>query len=392
VGVEERPQHRPDLPLSAPIRLRHLARIGEVDAASWDALFDPHYPFTRHAFLDALERNRCVGARTGWTPSHLVCEDDSGKLIGAVPLYLKAHSFGEFVFDFSWAQAATELGRRYYPKLLCAIPFTPATGPRLGARDASVRAALAERLRALPAQGGASSVHALFLGDEDVTALAATGLVERHDLQFHWNNAGYASFDDFAGALRADKRKKILRERRRVAESGIRFEARSGDELDEAQWLRVYALYANTYDERGQAPYLSFEFFLDYGRAHGTPLTLILGYEGAELVAVAITLRGGDTLYGRHWGAAVNYDSLHFETCYYQGIDLCIRQGLRRFDAGAQGEHKLARGFSPVVTRSAHWVADQRLHAAVDGALARERRWIESRRQELLLHSPYRSA
>ena len=372
------------------MRVRHLERASALPAAVWDGFFPVAYPFTRHAFLNALEQHGCASPETGWSACHAVLEDEDGTVAGVAPLYLKAHSYGEFVFDFSWAEASQRIGKHYYPKLLNAVPFTPSTGPRLGARDAAARTALAEALPAIARGNRLSSLHALFLQQQDLAALDSAGCLERNDVQFHWRNRGYADFAGFVARLSSDKRKKLLRERRRVAEAGLRFEVRAGDELDSAAWERVYALYSNTYEERGQAPYLSLEFFLDYGQAGGTPVRLILAYDGERLVAVAITVQGGDTLYGRHWGAAERYHSLHFETCYYQGIEWCIRQGLQCFDAGAQGEHKLARGFEPVRTRSAHWLADPRLHQAVAQSLRRERAWVEQRGEALAEHSPFR--
>jgi len=378
----------------APLRPRQVAGLGEIPEAQWDALFPADYPFTRHAFLKALEDHGCVGADTGWEPCHLVLEDGSGALAAAMPLYRKHHSYGEFVFDFGWARAAQQLHLPYYPKLVCAIPFTPAAGPRLGARSAAARAALLRAVTERWAQSGLGSAHALFLDERDAEAAGAAGWLARHDVQFHWTRRGAASFAEFLSQLSHDKRKKIRRERRHVAEAGIRFEWRRGDELPEAQWARVFALYAGTYEERGQPPYLTPAFFLDYGRRPGTPLRLILGFDGAassaEPMAVALTLAGGDTLYGRHWGCAEQYRGLHFETCYYQGIELCFAEGLSRFDAGTQGPHKLARGFEPVLTRSAHRLADARLAEAVASFLAGERAAVARRRAMLARHSAYR--
>ena len=372
------------------MRVRHVGQISAVDAGAWNDCFPGAYPFARHEFLLALEQHGCVAPDTGWTPCHALLENAEGRLLGAAPLYLKAHSYGEFVFDFSWAEAAHSIGQRYYPKLLNAIPFTPATGPRLGTSDAGARLTLANALPQMAASSKLSSFHSLFPQAEDALVFADAGCVERNDIQFHWHNRGYADFAEFAATLSSAKRKKMLRERRRVAEAGFSFEVRSGAELSEADWARVYTLYSNTYEERGQAPYLCLDFFLDYGRRDATPVRLILAYEARAVVAVAITVLGGDTLYGRHWGAAAHYHSLHFETCYYQGIDYCIRQGLQRFDAGAQGEHKLARGFEPVRTQSRHWLSDRRLRAAVDRALGREREWVGLRGESLSAHSPYR--
>jgi hypothetical protein len=378
-------------PAAVATRARTVSRLADIPAADWDALFDSPYPFTRHAFLGALERHGCVGGRTGWDPCHLVLEDAGGRLVAAMPLYRKRHSYGEFVFDFAWARASQELGRAYYPKLVCAAPFTPVTGPRLGARTPELRRELLAQARRLSSDGRLSSLHALFLDEDAMAEARAAGWLERHDVQFHWRRRGERTFAEFAAGLTHDKRKKILRERRRVAEAGVRFDWRRGDELDEVQWARVYALYANTYEERGQPPYLTPEFFLDYGRSKGTPVRLILAHEGGAWIAAAITLAAGDTLYGRHWGCAERYAGLHFETCYYQGIELCLAEGLARFDAGAQGAHKLARGFEPVITQSAHLIADARLATAVAGFLAREREEIARRRALLAQHSPYRS-
>lgn len=367
-----------------------IAALSSIPATEWDALFDPAYPFTRHAFLKALEDNGCVSAENGWQPGHWVQRDTQNRLIAAAPLYLKAHSYGEFVFDFAWAQASERAGQRYYPKLLCAVPFTPSTGPRLGARDEVARLALTQHLSALPAELGASSMHALFLNERDHSALQRHAWLERCDVQFHWHNTGYASFEEFLARLNAHKRKKILRERRRITESGLRFEIKPGHALNEAQWAEVYTLYANTYEERGQAPYLTLAFFLDYGSRADTPIRLILAYDQQTLVAMALTLQGGDTLYGRHWGAAANYHSLHFETCYYQGIEHCIREGLTRYDAGTQGEHKHGRGFDPVLTRSMHHIVEPRLSAAVAQYLRRETAMVKERYENLVQNTPYR--
>jgi predicted N-acyltransferase len=373
------------------LRARQVSRLGEIPEAQWDALFPADYPFTHHAFLGALEAHGCVGAATGWEPCHLALEDADG-LAAAMPLYRKQHSYGEFVFDFGWARAAQALRIPYYPKLLCAVPFTPASGPRFGARSAAARAALLDAAADWWTQSGLGSIHDLFLDERDARAAEAAGWLTRHDVQFHWSRRGVASFDEFLAQLSHDKRKKIRRERRQVAEAGIRFECRRGDELSEAQWARVYALYANTYEERGQPPYLTFAFLLDYGRRRDTPLRLILAYDGGgEPMAVALTLAGGDTLYGRHWGCAEKYRGLHFETCYYQGIELCLAEGLSRFDAGTQGPHKLARGFEPVLTRSAHRLADERLAAAVGEFLAGERAAVDRRVAHFAEHSAYRS-
>lgn len=373
------------------MRFRHLQRLTEVAAADWDALFPSGYPFCRHTWLSGLETHGCVGLDEGWEPQHLVLEQDDGTLIGAAPLYLKHHSYGEFVFDFAWADASHRLGRRYYPKFLNAVPFVPSTGPRLGARDDATRTRLAERLAGLPDAGEASSIHVLFADDEDAAALRAQGLLERNDLQFHWTDRNYGDMGGFLASLSSDRRKKLLRERRRVAEAGIVFEVVPARTLTEGEWDHVYALYVHTYHERGQAPYFSREFLADVGRAEDLDMRLVFARHEGRRVAVAITLIGGDTLYGRHWGAEAHYHSLHFECCYYQGIELCLREGLRRFDAGTQGAHKHGRGFEPVRTRSFHRLADPRLHEAVADYLVRERRLVTAREAEFMHHTAYRA-
>lgn len=372
------------------MRFRHLQRLTDVAAADWDALFSPAYPFCRHAWLSRLETHGCVLPDEGWEPRHLILEQDDGTLVGAAPLYLKHHSYGEFVFDFAWADASHRLGRRYYPKFLNAVPFVPSTGPRLGARDDATRTRLAGRLAELCYSGEGSSVHVLFAQDRDAAELRAQGLLERNDLQFHWSDRDYGDMRGFLASLSSERRKKLLRERRRVAEAGITFEVVAGRGLSEAEWDHVYALYVHTYHERGQVPYFSREFLADVGRADDLDMRLVFALHEGRRVAVAITLVGGDTLYGRHWGAEAHYHSLHFECCYYQGIELCLREGLRRFDAGTQGAHKHGRGFEPVRTRSFHRLADPRLHEAVADYLARERRLVSAREAEFMHHTAYR--
>lgn len=369
---------------------RFVRRLSQVPASDWDQLFASDYPFTRHAFLSGLERSGCVGTASGWEPCHLLLEDSAGALIGAAPLYLKAHSYGEFVFDFAWANASHRIGKPYYPKLLGGIPFVPSSGPRLAAVSPRVRERLATLIRQQCVQQDWPSAHVLFVDEAADQALECAGFLPRTDLQFQWHNRGYPDFAAFVACLTSEKRKKLLRERRRVVEAGIRFEHRHGDSLSGSEWQQVYGLYANTYEERGQPPYLNLEFLSEYGGACASPMRLILGYADHRLVCVALTLIGGDTLYGRHWGAAEHYHSLHFECCYYQGIELCLREGLQRYDAGTQGEHKLARGFAPVLTRSRHWLAEPRLSAAVEDYLQQERHRVAALRVQLGQHMPYR--
>ena len=394
MGAERPACRAPGISLAAelPVPLRHLDRIAQIPAAGWDALFPADYPFIRHAFLHALEAHGCAVPETGWTPRHLVLEGEDGRVQAAAPLYLKSHSWGEFVFDHPWARAAQQAGLAYYPKWLSACPFTPATGPRWGACDATSEARLLDALLQLPSADGAGSWHGLFLQPTAARQAEERGALLRHDIQFHWRNADppHADFTAFLATLKRDKRRKILQERRRVAEAGLCFERRRGDDFSESEWAVLYALYANTYEERGQPPYLSFDFFLHWAAAPGSPARVIVARDGTRPVAMALCVQGGDTLYGRHWGAAERYNGLHFETCYYQGIEWCLAEQWRCYDAGAQGEHKLARGFDPVLTASAHRLQHPGLRAAVARHLQLESRQRTADLVALQAHSASR--
>jgi uncharacterized protein len=367
--------------------------IDEIAPADWNALGHGGVPFLRHEFLAALERSGAVAAATGWAPAHVTVRCGAA-LVGALPLYEKSHSWGEFVFDFSWAEAYRRHGARYYPKLVAATPFTPATGPRFlvrpGADAARVRGALLAAARArLPR---CSSLHVQFTTAEESAWLAGAGLLTRIDCQFQWQNEGYADFDAFLATFTADKRKKAKRERRRVAEAGIAFGWRGGEELTREQWRAVHALKSATFHRHGHEPYLGLECFLELSRtAACRPLVLLATRHGA-ILAAAIFFRGADTLYGRYWGATGEQHSLHFEACYYQGIDYCIREGLQRFEPGTQGEHKIARGFRPTLTYSAHQIDDPRFATAIGRYLAEEKAAVEAYAAETERHVPFRAA
>jgi predicted N-acyltransferase len=378
--------------VSSPLQLRVLERISEVPAAQWNALTGG-YPFLQHEFLAALERTGCASAQTGWIPRHLTLFDDDG-LAAAAPLYLKEHSWGEFVFDFAWARAAEQRGLAYYPKLLCAVPFTPASGPRLLTRadlpGNALRAALLEWMRSQADAGQVSSVHGLFLDESARDAAEQAGWLLRRDCHFQWHNEGYRDFEDFLQRFSADKRKKARRERRRVAEQGIEFVTLHGHEIDAATLERVHAFHAMTFLRHGHTPYLSAACFTEIARGLGPRFVIKLARHGRRTIAAAVFLRSDDTLYGRYWGADDDYHSLHFETCYHQGIDYCIEQGLSRFEPGTQGEHKLARGFTPSVTWSAHWIADTTLRRAIGAYLVREGAAIDAYAHEAEAHAPFK--
>jgi predicted N-acyltransferase len=371
-----------------------VARIADLPADGWDALDPSRHPFVAHAFLATLEETGCVGQSTGWVPQHLVWRDAQGALAAALPLYLKAHSWGEFVFDMSWAQAYRRSGRDYYPKLLSAVPYTPVTGPRLLVREDldqdAVRDLVARTLRDVARDNDLSGVHVNFTTERDQCALERQGFLRREDCRFRWQNRGYRDFDDFLDGFRADKRKKVRRERRRVLESGIVFRTLHGHEIDPALWHTIFSFSERTFLAHGNEHYLTAEFFIELARRLPSALVVLLAEREGSARAASIFVRGTDELYGRYWGAAGHEDCLHFEACYYQGIDYCIRAGLTAFDPGTQGEHKLARGFAPTVTTSAHWLTDRGFSQAIGQYLERERAavagYIASAREHLPFH------
>ena len=367
--------------------------IHELPAAEWNALGAADNPFTRYEFLAALEHSRCVGTGTGWEPCYLALRDARGLAAGAAA-FVKTHSFGEFVFDFAWARGYERLGRRYYPKLTLVAPFTPATGPRLLVRADLDREQLAGRLLAElerhAASHGLSGVHALFLDEAARRACAQRGWLLRRDCQFHWTNRGYTSFEQYLATFTAEKRKKARRERRRVVEAGVHFETRLGGELDEALLDRIYALHRDTFLRHGHEPYLTRAFFSDAARTMPESLMVKLAMRGRTLVAAAIFFASAHALFGRYWGAAADYHSLHFEACYHQGIEFCIERRIERFEPGTQGEHKVSRGFEPAITWSAHYIADPAFRSAIGEYLEREGAAVEAYALEVQSHVPFR--
>jgi len=381
------------LPRATDTGIRIHAGIDEIAAEAWNALTDPRHPFLRHEFLAAAERHRCAAPETGWTPCHAALYQ-AGELVGAMPLYEKTHSWGEFIFDWAWADAYRRAGLEYYPKLVCAVPFTPATGERVltrGPESERHRAALLEGVVDHARSRGLSSAHVLFPSRAELPALEKAGFHVRKDCQFQWRNRGYADFDDFLGDFSSAKRKKAKRERRRVTEAGIRFRNLAADELSEAEWADVFRLLSYTFMRRGNLPYLSLEFFLELRRTLPAALRVIVAEHDDDIVAAAVFYRGSDTLYGRYWGSDDDYHSLHFETCYYQGIEYCIDEGIVLFEPGTQGEHKIRRGFLPTATWSAHWLAHPQFAAAVGRYLDEEREHVDDYIEAAASHSPFRS-
>jgi uncharacterized protein len=373
--------------------LRLLAGLEQIDAAQWDALHDGRNPFVAHAFLAGLERTGCLRPQWGWTPRHALLFD-AGALVAAAPGYLKHNSHGEFVFDYAWATAYAQLGRDYFPKWLLAVPYSPVPGPRLLARDEPSRRALGAALPAAAERLGVSSIHLNFLPEAEAAVLPDRWLA-RQDVQFHWHDREWRSFDRFLDAMTHKRRKAIRQERARVQRDGYRFRTVHGDEASRADLDAMHAFYCLTFAEKGNSPALTRDFFTHL--AHTLPRHLVLVFAdraapagSARTVAGALFLRGGDTLYGRYWGSEETSPGLHFETCYYQGIEYCLRHGLKRFEPGAQGEHKLARGFLPVLTHSRHLLLEPRFAQALAPWCAQERSAVARYRDLLSSHSPFR--
>ncbi|MBK5010966.1 N-acetyltransferase [Pseudomonas sp. S60] len=370
--------------------LYSLAQLHDLPAATWDALVPDGQPFLSHAFLSAMEDSGSVARATGWAAEHVVLERD-GQVRALLPAYRKWHSFGEYVFDHGWADACERAGIAYYPKLLGAVPFSPVSGPRLLAADAADGLLLLQALPEYLGKAGLSSAHVNFTDtalDEQFAGLP--GWLERLGCQFHWQNKGYRDFQDFLDSLSSRKRKQMRKEREQVAGQGIDFCWYRGDELTEAQWDFVFLCYANTYAVRRRAPYLTREFFSLLAARMPQALRVVIARQGGRDVAMALSLVGGGSLFGRYWGCLDEFDRLHFETCFYQGMDYAIAEGLQRFDAGAQGEHKLIRGFEPVLTRSWHYLLHPGLRRAVDEFLVQERAGVMAYAEEARGMLPYR--
>ncbi|MCP1454836.1 GNAT family N-acetyltransferase [Pseudomonas kilonensis] len=370
--------------------LHVLDSLSTIAPHEWDALVPANQPFLRHAFLSTLEDSASLGPNSGWQAEHLLHIED-GRLLAALPSYRKWHSYGEYVFDHAWADACARAGIDYYPKLLTAVPFSPVSGPRLLAARGEDGLELLGSLPGYLEIEGLSSAHINFTDAFTDAALAGQeGWLQRIGCQYHWQNRGYRDFQDFLDALSSRKRKQMRKEREQVAGQGIAFEWLEGHQLDEAQWDFVYACYANTYAIRRQAPYLTRAFFSLLAERMPEAIRVVLAKQGSRPVAMAFSLVGGDSFYGRYWGCLAEFDRLHFETCFYQGMDYAIAHGLQRFDAGAQGEHKLIRGFEPVITRSWHYLRHPGLKAAVEDFLMREHEGVLAYAEEAKTALPYR--
>ncbi|KPH07970.1 GNAT family N-acetyltransferase [Rhizobium acidisoli] len=351
-------------------------------------------PFVSHAFLSSLEESGSASAETGWLGHHLLLETERGELIGALPGYLKSHSQGEYVFDHGWADAFERAGGRYYPKLQCSIPFTPATGPRLlvaeGLQRLPIQSAIAESLKEVVRRLGISSAHITFVPDEEIGVFEMDGYLHRTDQQFHFINDGYANHEEFLETLASRKRKALRKERRAALENGISIDWLTGHDLTERIWDQFFKFYMDTGGRKWGRPYLTRKFYSLIGERMADDILLVMAKRDGRYIAGAINFIGGDTLYGRHWGCVEDHPFLHFEVCYHQAIDFALSKGLKRVEAGAQGEHKLARGYLPVTTHSAHYVAHAGLRRAIGDYLARERADVEQMSEVLSEHSPFR--
>jgi len=366
--------------------------IADLKAREWNRLAGDRFPFIRHEFLSLAERSGCVADATGWSPRHIGIYSDSGALVAAMPLYAKTHSWGEFVFDWSWAQAYQRAGIEYYPKLVSAAPFTPAPSTRLLTlnNDPELEAELLLQAVTLAKDGDYSSLHILFPNPEELPAIENAGLKLRKDCQFHWHNNNYKDFDAFLGTFSSAKRKKARRDRRHVAEQGVSYRWLDGHTLDEFIWQDVHQLISNTFMQRGSLPYYSLDFFVALSRQMPDNIHVVLAEKNSEAIATAVFYRGADTLYGRYWGCNAELNALHFETCYHQGIEFCIANGIRKFEPGTQGEHKISRGFTPVTTWSAHWLAHPEFFSAIGQYLEEEQDYIERYIEAADQHSPFK--
>lgn len=375
------------------MEIRFADTIDAVEPGAWNRLVRDHDPFVSHEFLGALERQGCLGECFGWWPRHLLAFSGS-ELVAAVPQYLKNNSYGELVFDWAWADAYQRQGLAYYPKAVVAVPYTPAAGQRIlsapgetgeAAADALVQAALVRAREA-----GLSSLHWLFVDEPDRRRLRRFGLFERTGYQFHWHNRGWTDFDAFLASLSAKKRKNIRRERRLVGSAGVELEWREGGEMDDELWALFHEFYCATFARKSGMPTLSLGFFREIGRTLGSQVLVVLARRSGRYIAGALMFRSDRALYGRHWGAIERVDGLHFEACYYQGLEYCLAHGLERFEPGAQGEFKISRGFLPSRTWSCHWLAHPEFHAVIDRHTRQETEYVEDYMTELDARSPYR--
>ena len=376
------------------LNLHISAAMAAIDVDEWDALTDGGNPFVSHAFLLALEDGGAVGGDSGWDPMHLLLRNDDGQLLGAVPTYLKHHSYGEYIFDHGWANAFERAGGAYYPKLLVAIPFTPATGPRLLVKDNrdDLKIALARGLESLLEKYQLSSAHVNFLPSSDADILSAAGWLQRSSIQFHWHNRGYADFDDFLASLSSRKRKNIRKERATIAAAGVTMRPLTGSAIKQDHIDYFYRFYLSTIDRKWGGAYLTHAVFSQLRRTMADRMLLVMAEYNGRIIGGALNFIGHDALYGRNWGADIDIPNLHFEACYYQAIEFAIATGLSRVEAGAQGIHKVQRGYLPVTTHSVHHIAHDGFREAVSRFLASETRGVEAEKNHIAMTSPFKTS
>ena len=375
------------------LNLQMVGPIRMLDAAEWDQLAGTNNPFVSHAFLAALERGGAVGGNTGWEPAHIILRGGDGQLMAAMPLYIKHHSYGEYIFDHSWAKAFEQAGGSYYPKLLSAVPFTPANGPRLLARDnrADLKQALAKELRNLVLQNNLSSAHINFLHKSDAQLLSSNGWLVRSGIQFHWHNENYYDFDNFLTSLSSRKRKNIRKERASVKNAGVRMLRLNGDEITQQHIDQFYRFYLSTIDRKWGGAYLTHAVFEELRLTMADKMLLVMAEHNNRIIGGALNFIGEDTLFGRNWGADTDIPYLHFEACYYQAIEYAIKHGLIRVEAGAQGFHKVQRGYMPVTTYSAHYIAHNGLRTAVARFLKSESQGVDHEIELITRTSPFKA-
>jgi len=376
------------------ISISRAASADAIPRTAWARLCPPGHPFLNADFLAIIERHGAAARAWGWTPCHLVASDANDTIVGLLPLYVKTHSHGDFIYDWSWAAAYRQLGREYYPKLMSCVPHTPVAGPRLLVADGldapAIRQALVDGARRLSKRAGASSWHVALPGDDETNLLQDEGLLISDDVQFHWVDPGCGDFDGYLSTFSAAKRRKVRAERRRVAESGLSIETRHGDQIKAAEWPLLHALYASTFEKFNNHAAFSAACFADLAAVLGKRMVAFIARDAGMPVAIALCFRSDEALYGRYWGGSGHYHSLHFELCFYQGIAYCLREGLRRFEPGAGGEHKLARGFTPTIVHSAHWISDPQMRELLSRHLARQNEALAEYRDDAATHLPFR--
>ena len=376
------------------LKVRIAGSIGEISQDTWTDLAEPGHPFLNADFLRIVEEHGVAAPEAGWQALHVIATEHRS-VVGVLPLYLKTHSHGDFIYDWSWKPVWERFGHRYYPRLLSGLPYTPVAGPRLliskrCANGERVRQALVDAARHVVADNGFSTWHVALASPADIATLESSGLLVSHDVQFHWADAGFSDFNGFLQSFSAEKRRKVRAERRRASESGLRISVRHGEEIPAGEWPALHALYKSTFDRFGNYAAFSAECFAELATTLGDRMVVFTACDGDEPVAVSLCFRSNDTLFGRYWGALRQVDSLHFELCFYQGIDYCLRHGLTRFEPGAGGEHKIARGFTPQIVQSAHWIPDPEMRRMIASHLERQKGGVAAYRDEASAHLPFR--